>query len=258
MYGIIYQALNLVNNKRYIGQTIQSLKKRKREHFSTTSCVYFHRALEKYPEEFQWEWSIIDTADTKEELNEKEKYWIQYYNSNNNKYGYNLTAGGQGSVDVHISEEHKRLTHLSMLKTCVNNYHERQLTNIMIKCVELNKVFFSLNSIYKELNIYASNIKKVLDTDKDIKGYHFVSVSNEERIKYLPNAVYCVELNKIYENYRQARVIDRFHEGHLRIAMEQSGNPYEAKHYAGYTFYWINPDFHIVAQPNNPTTKQIC
>ena len=33
MYGIIYKATNLVNGKVYIGQTINTLNKRKMEHY---------------------------------------------------------------------------------------------------------------------------------------------------------------------------------------------------------------------------------
>lgn len=71
-------------------------------------------------------------------------------------------------------------------------------------------------------------------------GYHWEILSNEEAIKYLPNAFYCVELNKIYISFKQARKEDRFHEGNLNLAMN-TGNPYDEKKYAGYTFYWINP-----------------
>ena len=38
---------------------------------------------------------VIDTASSLDELKEKEKYWIKYYNSYGaNGYGYNATTGG--------------------------------------------------------------------------------------------------------------------------------------------------------------------
>lgn len=37
----------------------------------------------------------IDTATTEHELNDKEKYWIAYYNSTDRTIGYNLTDGGE-------------------------------------------------------------------------------------------------------------------------------------------------------------------
>lgn len=95
---IIYKVTNLVNQKIYIGQSINTLEYRKSGHYRDARCikkknVYFHNALLKYkPEDFKWE--IIDTAETIEELNKKEIYWVSYYKSNNKDKGYNLKAGG--------------------------------------------------------------------------------------------------------------------------------------------------------------------
>lgn len=76
--GIIYKATNIKNNKVYIGQTIHTLEKRKRNHYASTSgCTYFSHALHYYDEK-DWVWEIIDEAKTREELNEKERYWIKF------------------------------------------------------------------------------------------------------------------------------------------------------------------------------------
>jgi hypothetical protein len=77
----------------------------------------------------------------------------------------------------------------------------------------------------------------------DIKNYHWRDLSLEEKIKISPNAIYCVEKNKYYENVRQARLQDRFHQGNLGLAMKK-GAPEEPKYYAGHTFYWVNPQYH--------------
>ena len=49
--GLIYKVTNIINNKIYIGQTIQSLKERKRQHykFAKSKKNYkFSNALNKY------------------------------------------------------------------------------------------------------------------------------------------------------------------------------------------------------------------
>lgn len=77
-FGIIYRALNNDNGKVYIGQTIKTLETRKNVHYSKYSnCPYFHNALMKYPKEV-WNWDVIDYAENREELDEKEKYWIAF------------------------------------------------------------------------------------------------------------------------------------------------------------------------------------
>ena len=88
----IYKITNIQNNKVYIGQTIRPVKDRFNRHMNdglnNIIDTHFARAIRKYGKEsFQIE--IIDTAQSQNELNEKERYWIQYYNSV--KEGYNET-----------------------------------------------------------------------------------------------------------------------------------------------------------------------
>ncbi len=93
--GIIYRAINLDNNKSYIGQTTSSLKRRIQQHQTTNKCLLFHRAIEKHGiEKFSWE---ILCECSKEELDEKESFYIKEYNTIS-PYGYNLTSGGAGCI----------------------------------------------------------------------------------------------------------------------------------------------------------------
>lgn len=88
----------MINDKIYIGQTINSLEHRRKQHYREAKnrnrkSVYFHNALNKYGfENFIFE--QIDTASTLDELDKKEQYWIKYYNSMNKMFGYNLDSGG--------------------------------------------------------------------------------------------------------------------------------------------------------------------
>ena len=88
----IYKITNIQNNKVYIGQTIRPIKDRFNRHINDALNniidTHFARAIRKYGKEnFQIE--TIDMAQNQNELNEKERYWIQYYNSV--KEGYNET-----------------------------------------------------------------------------------------------------------------------------------------------------------------------
>ena len=94
---IIYKATNTVNGKVYIGKTINKMRDRQKCHKSMSlngSQNYFHRAIRKHGWD-SFTWQVIDTAETEEELNEKEKHWIAYYNSFGTG-GYNMTIGGDG------------------------------------------------------------------------------------------------------------------------------------------------------------------
>ena len=102
----IYKIRNLINNKVYIGQSI-NIARRWKDHRSAINDETYkdyplYKAIQKYGIE-NFEFSVIEECE-KEELNEKEKYWISCYNSYNN--GYNQTKGGDGcSHPIKLTEK---------------------------------------------------------------------------------------------------------------------------------------------------------
>lgn len=103
----IYKIENLVNGKIYIGQS-QNISQRWIAHrnrpFNTNALQYdspLYRAIRKYGlENFSFE--VLEET-SKEELNEKEIYWIAKFNSNNLDKGYNLTSGGDAITNGILS-----------------------------------------------------------------------------------------------------------------------------------------------------------
>jgi hypothetical protein len=84
--GFIYQIKNKINNKIYIGQTTRPLHKRIYEYKSAFNLNKFHNkhllnAFNKYGLD-NFEFTIIDTASTIDELNLKEVQYIKKFNSN--------------------------------------------------------------------------------------------------------------------------------------------------------------------------------
>ena len=88
----IYKIINIQNNKIYIGQTIRPIQDRFHRHINdalnNVLDTHFARAIRKYGKD-NFIIEQIDQAQTQDELNKKEQYWIQYYNSVQN--GYNET-----------------------------------------------------------------------------------------------------------------------------------------------------------------------
>lgn len=105
-YGIIYKAINKINNKSYIGQTTRLFRVRKNDHISAskrnTDNFYFHNALSKYGQD-NFVWSILCKCQSLEDLNIKEIYYIDKYNTYNR--GYNMTKGGDGVLGYALSVE---------------------------------------------------------------------------------------------------------------------------------------------------------
>lgn len=90
----IYKITNQVNQKSYIGQSL-NIKRRWRHHKTSYQTIdtYLYRAMRKYGiENFSFE--VLKECQ-QEELNQFEQYYIQYYDTFYN--GYNLTLGGDSS-----------------------------------------------------------------------------------------------------------------------------------------------------------------
>ena len=84
----IYLTTNLINGKKYIGQHNGSIKDN-----YLGSGVLLVKAIEKYGKE-NFKKEILEECDITE-LDEKEKYWIAYYNALEDENFYNLSKGGQ-------------------------------------------------------------------------------------------------------------------------------------------------------------------
>lgn len=103
---------NKINGKKYIGQTCQSPPelrwKNGNGYFNST---HFYNAIKKYGwDNFQHE--IIAKNLSVDEANSLETKLIKQYNTMNDKYGYNLTSGGNNYVlseitKQRLSESHK-------------------------------------------------------------------------------------------------------------------------------------------------------
>ena len=136
--GYIYIIKNTVKNKVYIGQTSQSLKTRFNEHINCSRAINLetldfmykyklYNAFRKYGvDKFYIE--LIEECDN-ELLNEKEKYYINYFNSF--KGGYNSTLGGEGKRIYSFTEdeEQKIISNYKKLKSIKKNCRASRMLN---------------------------------------------------------------------------------------------------------------------------------
>lgn len=105
----IYKITNTFNNKRYIGQTKQDIKRRLSQHLSMSNgCRRLHEAVLEFGKEY-FKIELIDQAETIQEAYRKEVNWIDRENTIYPN-GYNLLRGG-------FINGHSEDTKLQMSKT---------------------------------------------------------------------------------------------------------------------------------------------
>lgn len=211
--GVIYKITNLINNKVYIGQTRQNYKDRFIQHKSHARTGLSNHKLANAFRKYGDKNFIIEPIEycDYDELNEREIYWIEYYNSI--EEGYNILLGQslgantyyklkneQEIIDFYykchnqietikhfgITEyKFRQILSKNNLPTDMTNYgkHKRK----KVKIVELNKDFdsevecsqyFIDNNICKTKNIKCVKVKiaDAVANNKTYYGYHIIEI----------------------------------------------------------------------------------
>ena len=109
----IYIIENIRNNKKYVGKT-KSLIERKRSHFNKLKSnkhvnIFLQSSFNKYGIDSFIFYEIESCNDNI--INEREIYWIEYFNTLNDNFGYNLTNGGNGGSPSEVIRKKQSEAH---------------------------------------------------------------------------------------------------------------------------------------------------
>ena len=192
----IYCIRNIINNKVYIGKSINIYYRIKNHIGALNGKIrkheneYLINSWHKYGKE-NFEYFVIEYLDKEESLlSERELHWINYYNSTNSSKGYNLRLDVKSKCIVSNSTREK-------LRIATNkrfeNIEERE------KVSKRSKKFWKENpNILKEMSKKLSEIKlkyKILQYTKEmilIKEYNSVKQVIEENPDYKWQNIYSV------------------------------------------------------------------
>ena len=94
---IIYKTTNLINGKIYIGKDSRNNP----QYYGGGKILL--QAIKKYGKH-SFIKEIVETCESEKQLNEREPYWITFYNSRDPKIGYNITLGGESGNKGKLSE----------------------------------------------------------------------------------------------------------------------------------------------------------
>ena len=135
----IYKITNISNNKIYIGQTKRTVEVRFKRHINDAFNgleTKIARAIRKYGKE-SFIVEKIDEAKNQKELDDKEIYWIHYYNSVEN--GYNMTDGAicANTYKYKTEKEMDEIKH----KISLSKISDKNPNHCVVKCknIETNE-----------------------------------------------------------------------------------------------------------------------
>lgn len=192
--GVIYKHTNKINQKSYIGQTINIPQYRWNHGEGYKDSPLFYNAIQKYGwDNFTHE--IIESGIPVNNLNEREIYWINFYKTNDRRYGYNLTTGGTGKLTEEQLEKRKeklqewREKHPDIAQKSVESMqqywigHPEEKRKVLQKATQASTEYWNIHPEQKK-----QVMKKMQDSAKQ---------KNMKPVK-------CIETGIMYESAREA------------------------------------------------------
>lgn len=237
---LVYKIINIVNLKTYIGITSKSLAHRWRTHLNSRNVKSnrpLYNSMRKYGvNNFKIE--LICECSSKEEMFQKEMYYISLYKSNISQFGYNISSGGEFNI---ASEEARlKLSELSrqrwknsefkskmikaltgISKTGQNHFKGKKHTK-----ESLEKISKSRTGKYTGTENH--NFGKGVNTGKVLSEAHKAKIS--EKLKGNKNTpeygahfnarqIMCVDTGEIFNSVSEAKL--KYPNGNLYKAAKQ-------------------------------------
>jgi hypothetical protein len=228
MYGYIYLIKDHYTNKVYIGKC-------KGNHLNTLlyygSGLLIKRIINKRGLK-HLEKIILGYCKTKQELNEAEKYCIEFYRARDKKYGYNIAEGGLGGayLDTHPNKDVicKKISNSHKGKKSYIRINKKEIINVCIECgkefvFNKERKFCSLNCWYSFSNKNGNpfkgkhhkkdSMKNIISSNKKRIKIYVIESPNKEKfeiIGYIKYKVFCKENKLPYRIFHKLEVIDNW------------------------------------------------
>ncbi|MBE8949915.1 MAG: GIY-YIG nuclease family protein [Quinella sp. 3Q1] len=208
VFGVVYLIWNIVNGKKYVGQTVKTVKARFNEHARQNGII--GRAIRKYGKK-NFRYGIVKSCASKADMDYWEKYFIATLKIKKPN-GYNQTDGGEGIVGctdeirakisakrkgVKKSPEHRLNIALSL----------RGMTPYKNLLNEIEKRHLKYFEVAELLGLSASNFR-----NKMCGRYHFTDKDIDKLVEFfgLP-AEYLMARDDVFRQQRQwQRVSQKF------------------------------------------------
>lgn len=204
-FSCIYLWTNLINGKKYVGQA-QSFYNRMSQYKLGYFNNYMKHAIKKYGID-NFDISILERDIDVEMFDNREQYWMDYYESYNMEYGYNICqCAGTTRGYRHTEESRKKMS--------------QAVSQRMQDPKERAKVQGKNNGMYgkkhddKWKKGHSEWLKNRWATDKEYREFWQERMSGEKNHFYGKDfsgdknghakSIICVEKNKIYTTVKEA------------------------------------------------------
>lgn len=196
MFPCIYLWVNLIDNKKYVGQA-QNFYKRMYDYKVKRANKHLLNAIDKYGID-NFNIYVLEKIKDIKDLNEREQYWMDYYRCYEQDKGYNICRFASTTRGYHHTEEtHKLLSkirkenpvslkgennpmygkhHTEETKKKISDANKGKYYGKTVKviCVETKQIFESISQAAKFFNSNINGIYVALDKEnRTCKGYHF-------------------------------------------------------------------------------------
>jgi group I intron endonuclease len=215
---IVYRFTNKINGKIYVGQTIQELEKRVKNHIKESKKSNNRpilNAIKKYGIE-NFDIQIIDSALTHEELDTKEIKWIEELNCLTPS-GYNILGGGQFKMKT-TEEFSKRISEglKNSEKWNTTKNSEEYKKKILDSFIRWNKGK-KFNEEHK-LKLWNANKDRILEFNESTSKKWIIVEQNNKILRLTGIQKYCDEnkidrgnLSRLSKKLNLGEVINRYY-----------------------------------------------
>ena len=188
----IYCIENIISSKKYIGQS-KCINERWKNHISELNLGHHHNSYlqnswNKYGEK-GFKFYVLEFC-SNDKLNEKERYYIDYYNTLDRNYGYNLKSGGQDTnyLTIEVKEKLSSSIRNSYLNS---NLKEKRKSDALIQWSDpaiKEKITGKNNGMYGK------------NHSKEAKEKISKALKGRPSPKRNTTPVICIELDRIFKD----------------------------------------------------------
>lgn len=199
--GYIYLISNDVNDKKYVGQTVRDIHVRFDEHcFDPRSTSIIHTAIQDIGYR-HFSIKLLETVDIAK-LEEREKYWVEYYDAYFNGYngtpdgGFSKTAQRRDFSQVQVIENgliFDSCCDMARQISAITKWSIGFLNSKIKDAIQNNKPF--LDYTLQEIQCAVEQVSSIDDQENWIKTL---------TIRYCGQRIHCIELNKDFDTITSA------------------------------------------------------